>query len=135
MDPGSPQTISDNTPTDISWDNEIYDHGGWFDAGSPDDFTIPGGVSLARASAQILWAISGTGNRTLFIRKNNADFKGNGFVTMSAPTASGASHFVETTILEVTSGDTLQVRVTQDSGDSLDVQASNSTWFNIEKVG
>lgn len=70
-------TVPASTTTIISWDNEVLDNGGFYDAGAPTRLTIPAGVTEVVVSALIRSESAiggGTADFAIEIRKNGLAF-------------------------------------------------------------
>jgi hypothetical protein len=139
---GGVQSITDVTPSPITWDTEVYDVGDWWTAaGDKTIFTVPAGISRIRASSNIDWQFNATGRRELEIQIDT----GGGFVSVvgapydsrnattdaTEPTKVG----VHSAAFDVSPGDTIRVLVEQSSGGNLNVlNTAATTWFAIEAV-
>jgi len=69
------QIIPDVTNTPITWENELFDTNGWFNAGGdPTIFTVPEGIAYVRVDVQLLF-LPMTVNKYVDVRlyKNGAD--------------------------------------------------------------
>ena len=126
------QTIPHATWTELTWDLEEYDAGGWHD---PGRLTVPPGVAFARASAGFRWgANSLTGVIQCRIIKNGSTFAGQ---PQQAYAPSGNdTQFLVSGILPVVPGDCFTAEVRQTSGADYDLEKSaNASWLAIEALG
>lgn len=147
---GNNQTISNNTATAISWENEFTDRGGFFDSGSSTTrLTIPAstGVNTVRITAQVGFEVrvNNTTNCNVYLRKNGSlvDFAGNGIATYvpagaSQPAGAGSMNIV-TPPLAVVAGDYFELMYYHSEIDSASAvvygnTAGKTTWLSIEAV-
>lgn len=122
----SPQSISNTTATNVSFQNEVFDYGGWWSAGTT--ITVPAGAIPAGYTTIMLivvcrarWATNATGNRRIRPLKNGTLF---GSHTIGGLTGDPTDQ----TITEFTlaaAGDTIQMEVYQSSGGALDLDVGN----------
>ncbi len=136
----TPQTISTGTSfTAVTWDDEIYDVGGWY-PGSGDVFTVPAGVTRVKLHAAISWDIliaAATGGLKMIFSKNGSGgFDGNTGLSLNNPisTDNSTAMFLESPVLEVVPGDTFGVLCAQITGGDQDLIAGNLTHFGIVAV-
>jgi len=132
----SNQTITTALTTTMIWQTENQDTDGfWSPAPNPTRLTVPSGLTgtyYARLTANIEFAVNGTGDRDILIGKNGAAFLGNPRLRIRAPANANARLNIVSPILSVVANDFFEVFVFQDSGGNLDVLTGNSTWFNID---
>ena len=136
LDLTSDESIAASSWTEVPWDAEEYDVGGWADLGSQAGrLTVPAGGQWVRVGAQIRWnANTGDAERGVRIRKNGAALVGlpaamnrnNASVTHSFSAISGPLSCVE--------GDYFTVEAWQDhsSAVSLD-EVDDANWFFIQR--
>lgn len=104
------------TQTTLSWQTEVEDIGGWFDAGSPTKLTVPAGIALVLVSAGIkLTGPAGT-NGTLWLQHDDSSgtrkgdyFDGFNFNTQYASSFNSPP-------IAVAAGDYFELIVIQNSG-------------------
>lgn len=121
------QSISDSTDTNISWNAESFDYGGWWSSGTA--LTVPAGAIPAGytniavlAIARAKFASNTTGNRKLTVLKNGSEV---------GSTALGGVGGGDTTLVwlvelfTVAAADTVAVQVYQTSGGALNVTAAS----------
>lgn len=127
------QSIPNDTETAITWPTPERQTETVWASGSPTLLTIPSGVTLVRLVGQVTFAANATGSRKARILKNGT-MEGVGLPAVRTLAAGGTDVTViplAGAIVPVEAGDTLDVRVTQDSGGALNIQATN-TWLSIE---
>jgi hypothetical protein len=144
---GTSQTISHNTATAVSWENEWYDLYNWYSSGNPTRLTVPTGVRVVRLTAQIGFEIrvSNTTNCNAYFRKNGSDVNwfGNGIATYvpagaSQPAGAGSMNLVTATIA-VTPGDYFELVYYHSEIDAASAVVygdanGKTTWMSIEAV-
>jgi hypothetical protein len=125
----------------VSWDSVVVDELGATGAGdsppvNPTRLTVPTGVSKIRLSANTVWEANTTGYRRLYVLKNGAPFAGE-FLIEAANIGSTAVMGLNaaSAIINVSPGDFFELMVQQLSGGNLNLQASETTWFEMEAVG
>lgn len=127
-----------NTDDIAEWTDVDHDDLNVFDLMTSDTrLTIPSALNGERVklTAHTYWSSFSTGQRlrTFFMKNGTADFRGNGYTTIST-NASDPGGLTQTAWLEVATGDYFEVRVfSQDSSKSL-VGNSNFTWYQIEAL-
>lgn len=119
---GTTQTIANNTGNVlVSWTSENYDVGGMFSPTSTTLGTVPsgrGGIYLI--SATIQFNTNSTGYRALYVNVG-----GSTRVRHTSNAVSGnPTRLTVTTIQEATAGQSITIGVFQNSGDPLDITAS-----------
>jgi hypothetical protein len=127
------QSISTSTDTNISWDTENLDYGGWWSSGTA--ITVPAGAIPAGYTSIMLdvvtmvkFATDGTGKRRVTWLKNGSSF--GSWKTTSLDDDVTTIVFPEA--VEVAAGDTIAVQVWQNSGSSLNVTEGRIT---VERRG
>jgi hypothetical protein len=116
------QSISNTTDTTISWDAStpfVDDVAGVFSSGSPTIVTVPSGYGKVRVSLTANWANSTTGTRRLLLRLNGTVVCGH---TKDAINEAGSN--TVSVWIAVTPGDTIDARVYQDSGSSMNLSGT-----------
>jgi len=113
------QSIPSGTPTDLSYDVERFDIAGLFNPAAPTLLTAPidGIYSI---SASVIWAPSATGQRQVEILVGSNPNP----IAFEVDTNAGAGVLKSqnvSTIYALGAGDSIRVRVSQDSGGALDV--------------
>lgn len=127
------ESIADASATDVPWDSEVYDVGGWWAVSpNPTRLTVPAGVSRVIVSANVIWALNQTGARFLGIHKNGATFIGMGQLRHLAKDNSEGN--VISAAVDVSAGDYFELSVLQTSGGNLNVLAQNESWFAVRAV-
>jgi hypothetical protein len=124
------QSIGANTFTTATWQTELADVGGWFDAGTNDtQFVVPAGVSLVRIRTGMVTSESGSGPSIVGTRRNGASQVG-----LPRIGSQGASKWASAmgAPIEVEAGDNFDYRVLTTLAANL--STSNGTWFAIEEV-
>lgn len=128
----SDQTISNGLDTDMVWQSEVFDDGGWADLVSNDVmYTVPAGVTRVALSAGATFASSGIGLRSVYIMKGGVEIARQ---RLDAASAGPTILEVSTGVINVTENDTFKVRVNQTSGASLAVEFAFNTFFTIHEV-
>ena len=119
-----------STPEILSWDEEVYDYGGWYSAGSPTRLTAIA-TGIVRVSAFVGGSSVGAGNyRVTEILKNGSALSPKVKESVYNVTEYGRGTFSYP--ISVTAGDYFQVQYTSNDT-STDVIAVKS-WFAIETV-
>ena len=127
------ESIADDSATDVPWDSEVYDVGGWWAVSpNPTRLTVPTGVSRIVVSANVIWTVNQTGARFLGIQKNGATFIGMGQLRHLAKDNSEGN--VISAAVDVSAGDYFELSVLQTSGGNLNLLTANETWFAIRAV-
>lgn len=109
------QSIANQTFTNISWDTTpLQDDVGAFSSTSPTQLTVPVGYTKARITFYGIWADNSSARRILIVRYNGVDL-----VTDVRISAWEAGATIQTRWFDVTAGNTLNARVYQDTGGSL----------------
>lgn len=116
------QSISTSTDTNVSWDTENLDYGGWYSSGTA--VTVPAGAipsgytSIAiLVTASVKFTTNGTGGRKIAALKNGTSF---GSWRVSALSDDSTSIYL-TEVTTVVAGDTIAVQVWQNSGSALNM--------------
>lgn len=132
----SDQAIPNSTQTTLSWQTTEYDTSSIWSAGSPTRLTVPTGVTKVKLYAEVRFDANITGDRSLNIQKNGAGFVGSGNQSMRACSGGAQTTTVQsfTPVIVVTAGDYFELKCTQTSGVSLNVQSGNPTWLAMEIV-
>ena len=140
------QTLTNATPTDISWASNIPVvttiptalRNAMFDSvGAPTDIVIPAGVSVVRPKAQLVFEAGGAGYVTTRFLKNGVPFGGYGRSHLNLTTEIAAIEpvlYIESTPTEVAVGDVITLEVTQSTGGDFDLQGSADTWLVLEII-
>jgi hypothetical protein len=130
----SVQAYSDNSEAPVSWDAARFSDGlGIFDAGNPTRINVPTGAKRVRVSAGAYWASSTDGQFIAKIKDNsgNSWARDNRYGTNSSGTGSATliTPIIDTATNSVTY---FELFLTQITGGSLDLQASQATYFTLE---
>lgn len=126
----SNQNIASTTAT-ITWQSEVYDVGGWWDAGTPTKFIVPSGVSKVRLTGNCRPG-STTTQVVLSMLKG-----GSSFVGMGAHEQTNAGLAIDacnawSAVVAVSQGDEFEMTVFV--GSTEDIGSSTYNWFAIEAV-
>ena len=119
------QSISTSTDTNISWDTENFDYGGWYSSGTKiivPAGAIPGGFTsiMIHCTGFVKFATDGTGKREVQLNKNGSSF---GSLKVTALDDDVTVIYIDEYALAV-AADEIQMQVWQNSGSSLNsVQA------------
>lgn len=120
------QSIADTTATNIGFDTESLDIGGWWSSGSV--ITVPSGAVPSGSTAvlvmvrgRISYSSNGTGNRRIRVLKNGSSFAS---MTVDAVVGGDTDYFI-VDFETVTSGDELTLEAYQTSGGNLNVTEAN----------
>ena len=124
---GVAQSIPNVTNTAISWDNVEINDSSIYAAGSPTRLTVPVGVTRVRLTLSVLWGLSNTGVRIIYIRANSStdiayDFR-------LAASESGA---MISRIIPVSAGDYFEAIVNHNAGAVMNIGGNNATVFSLE---
>jgi hypothetical protein len=130
------QTISNNSATALTWDNEIFDTDGFHDnATNNTRITIPTGKDgKYLVLIQNRWDTNATGTREHLVYKNggSAEYQ---LVTMTAASA-GRTRYTASVILSLVAGDYLESMAYQTSGGNLAVDYTEQTMsFSVQYLG
>lgn len=110
----SAQSISNATFVAISWQNEVFDRGGYWDVAQPTRFTVPGGAS---GYFDVYFAgeydSSGVGQRQWLFRVNGSSFLQ---IETHGVVGGGARSFAHIQDLALSAGDYIECVCYQDSG-------------------
>lgn len=141
---GSDQSIPNGIQTMTTFNTEVYDTDGFFDAStSATRFVIPEGVTAVRMACQHIWYNNANGIRQIVLKKNypanngygvGGWYPGNPAVTLGANGATTTDPHVYTGVIPVQAGDFFECEAYQNSGVGLNLLASVGTWFFIEAV-
>jgi hypothetical protein len=126
---------STDTVTPIEWDTEIYDTGGFWDAGSPSVLTIPSGVSRVRFYSGVAWLGNSATTRFAWIRKTGGDGSAGYGRASITPATSPARTIVsfQTGILPVSAGDSFFVEA-QSPSVTTGFSVPYATWFSVQVI-
>ena len=122
------QTISNNTTTVITWNQEDYDTDGMHDNVTNNSRITIKTAGKYSALAQIVWASNSTGKRIVNITKNSVVIGKMNYL------ASGSSQHTISAVDDFVVNDILEVSVFQDSGGNLDFLAAGITYFEAHKI-
>lgn len=119
--------------TFVSFGQVQFNNGGLVSGGT---FTIPSGVTKVKARAYGQFAANATGDRVFVIRKNQgAQTLGYPSISISAAPSASTDAYLETGILDVVAGDTIDFGVAQNSGGNLTLAGTTiGTWFEVEVI-
>lgn len=130
---GTAQTISNSTGTVMTWNTTAVENTLGATVASTT-ITIPAGVHRVIAACGVAWASNSTGVRFIEILKSGSNAVGLPQAYFPAQSFSQAS--VRSAEIDVAAGDTISVRVTQNSGGNLDIFTgpNAAVWFSVEAV-
>jgi hypothetical protein len=119
---GANQSIPDTTDTNISFDTEVYDYGGWWTSGT--NIVVPAGAVPTGFTTIAVWVIpifsfasNSTGRRKVIIQKNGSTQE-----TFSISALSGdPTVVILPTLITVAAADIITIQVYQSSGGALNV--------------
>jgi hypothetical protein len=128
--------------TDMDWDAESYDVGGYFNTGIDNSAFIIPAAGRYEVCAQINFAANVTGMRVarMFVSRGGGAYANEaGLASNRTMAVTGASQMTEMSLacapLDLAAGDKILIRVGQDSGASLNVVSAPVSWFGIWRVG
>lgn len=115
------QSIANGTVVNITFDQEVYDHGPYHDnAVNPSRFTMIAASGFVICNATAYWASNTNGVRVLDIKKNGAAVAGGGRIT--DPRAEGeVGQALTSCPIPFVAGDYFELVVFQTSGGSLNI--------------
>lgn len=129
------QSIGNATLVTLTWDSEDYDTDSIHDTVTNNHrLTVPAGVTKVRVSVSLDWDPHATGYRRLDIIHSAG---GRGLTSQRTLPVDGAatqSQSATSTVVSVTAADYFYVRVYQNSGGSLDINAVAAVWFSMEII-
>lgn len=122
------QSIPNSSDTEVAWDTENFDHGGWYSSGNavvvPAAVIPDGDTSIGvDVVALVKFATDGTGKRKVTVLKNGSGF-GNWKV---AALDDDNTSIVYPDQVIVEEGDEITVEVWQNSGSSLNISEARLT--------
>lgn len=119
----------------VSWQTAEIDTDEIWSIGAPTRLTVPIGVTKVRVSINLLWALNGTGLRFVTTRMNGSTQPGAASTVAPGSSTSQSSISASSAVMEVSAGDYFELRVAQNSGSALNIQAPDGrTWFEMEIV-
>lgn len=128
------QSIPNNTTTTITWAAEGYDIGNWWSAGSPNQFTVPTGITKVKVNLGLYIPISGGG--ILYVRKNASSF-----ILLDISSCTNYSgHTTQSPWFDAVAGDVIDFQMIHNNGSSVNLGSGAyggglvSTWAAIEGV-
>lgn len=122
----------DTVTTILTFGEAIY--GNFFNISNPSRLTIPANVSKVKVIGSVTFAKTGVGFRNIQMMKNGAAFNGRGSSVTQADSNASITLHAQSIVIDVVEGDYFELTVTQNSGSSIDVFASTTTWFEVEVV-
>ena len=134
----SDQSISNATPTAVTFNSEVFDTNGFHDNSTNNSrITIPSGkAGKYLLTSQITFATNGTGTRIVKIYKNGSLFA---LPNISVASSSDYIAFNSTTLVDAAVGDYYEVYAEQSSGGNLNLNRSVGNgvgcFFGITLVG
>jgi hypothetical protein len=117
------QVIGDSTPTNLLFEQEIYDADGFHVAGNPDRLTIPTGLTgNYYIWASVAWPSNATGFREIYVTLN-----GN-IHARHTEAAIATEHYMNVSMaFPLSAGDIVRIGVQQNSGGSLVIPGSTGS--------
>jgi hypothetical protein len=132
---GVDASIATGTQTALGWATTLYDTDGFWNGANPSRFTVPVGVSKIVVLADIQWGLSNLGDRWVEIHRNGVEADGMPGSLVAPPgSASRGRQSLVSAPIQVGPGDYFEVKVWQNSGGALAVEADAQTWFAIMAV-
>jgi hypothetical protein len=130
------QTITNVTPTDLTWNTEDWDTNGFHDnAVNNERLTVPlGFAGKYLVLADATFDANASGSRIVTIQKNGAGTHINDSRDAVSSVGLGTSISISG-YLDLAVGDFVTVNVYQTSGGNLDVLGSTVSRFQMQKVG
>ena len=98
-----------------------------------NEIVIPTTTTKVRIVANASWDTNVTGSRTVSIYKNGSAISGGGASQISS--LGYALQNVSSAMLQVATGDTISLQVTQTSGGSLFLLNDVNTFLSVEAIG
>jgi hypothetical protein len=132
----SSQSLATGTDTDITWQAEPFDYGGWWASGAtitvpagaiPDGFTTIALLVFAR----LQYDADATGNRRVVVLKNGTAF---GRRTLNGLGGGDATDVSIQEVVTAAAGDAITVQGYQTAGHSLNVTAADVTVLRYAPV-
>jgi hypothetical protein len=128
------QSVPDSTFTEMAFDTEDYDIGGWFDPGSSaSEVVVPRGVYRVQMGSQAVFAADATGRRIVRNLKGGALTPGSGELRANAIGFGASSMNNAGMPFPAAAGDVLTTEVWQNSGADLDLNAG-VFWLCVRAV-
>ncbi len=126
------QTVPNLTETTVAWNTVAYDTDNFNTV--PSFFIIPAGVSKIRVSGSVVWSPYILGSRFLWVELNGQTIPlGRGLSSIPATQNIAMGQEVRSAVIQVSQGQSLRLKVYQNSGIPLTVYGSNTaSWFAIE---
>ena len=123
----SAESIAGGTDTEIPWDAESFDNGGFWSSGT--DLVVPSGAAGTYIIVgQVQWDTNTTNKRTIQIEVNGTD------VAETSVNIDQANETMQVScIYPLVATDTVALEVLQTSGASRTVLA-NTTWLSIARI-
>jgi hypothetical protein len=142
------QSINSGEVTTVEWDTVVFDNDGWMVdlVTSGTVLTVPEGVSLVKADAQVHWDVEGTQTddrrRGILIRRNFVNVYDEDVVVFSTQPPQGDTGGSDSEVRQqvtsppfpVTPGDELMVQLLHGDGVPVDIKASKSNWFSVVQM-
>ncbi len=130
---GNVVPVPDQTATNTTFDEVVWDYGGW---GVPGDglVVVPDGYGIrwVRLSANIDWQNNSTGIRQAYFTVGAARVSGTADIIRDGVGQSETN--LTSGLIQVEDGDVIRLTVIQDSGAQLNIIESAATWFQVEAV-
>ncbi|WP_025898618.1 hypothetical protein [Sneathiella glossodoripedis] len=127
-------SVSSTSLTPVNWASAEYDQGGYFAGSGNSELVVPAGVSKVVLRAQVRWNENSSNTRELLFYKNgSASYSGRAYVSEDAQ--DNLIQNITSPALAVTTGDSFQCVVWQNSKNDQKVLSGPSSWFSIEAVG
>lgn len=134
-------SVPNITNTVITFDSEDHDTDNIHDTVTNNSrLTVPSGVIKIKLSLKIEFLTNSTGNREVYVRKNNlTTYTGFMYATQIPITSTSTTTFSSICMtsppLDVIAGDYFEVFAFQNSGGAINVKGGNSgSWFSMEII-
>lgn len=126
------QSLATGVPATMNWGEALY--GDHWSVSNPTRLTVPTGATKVRVTAQGAFASNSTGQRQYEILMNGGYPQGRGANYLAPNPAASTVTTAQSAIVNVVPGDYFEVVAFQNSGGSLNVLASTTTWFMLEVI-
>lgn len=137
----SNQSIASETPTVMSWGEDVYDTANVADIAN-NGFTIPAGVSKVKVGLNLEFSANALGDLgaigidrfEVFTQVNGSIFRGAIYDRIDGFNYSRRKNYGCSSIFEVSEGDLITASIRQDRGQPIDVINAIATWFSLEVI-
>ena len=127
-------SVANNTTTAVTFNSEGFDTDSIHSTSTnPSRLTVPSGVTKVKLITAGEFAANNSGNRLIYIDKNNLPFEYSPFYREASPDGTLPTTFnLSTPVIPVSGGDYFELKVYQNSGGSLNI--SSNVWFSMEII-